>query len=32
MLHLTFWKFNSSLVNDDDVVALINESVPLWLK
>ena len=28
----SFWKFNSSFVNDDDFVALINESVPLWLK
>ena len=27
----SFWKFNASLVNDDDFVALINESVPLWL-
>ena len=28
----SFWKFNSSLVNDDDFAALINESVPLLLK
>ena len=28
----SFWKFNASLVNDDDFVALINESVPLWLE
>ena len=28
----SFWKFNASLVNDDDFVALINESLPLWLK
>ena len=28
----SFWKFNSSFVNDDDFVALINESVPLLLK
>ena len=28
----TIRKFNASLVNDDDFVALINESVPLWLE
>ena len=28
----SFWKFNVSLVNDDDFVTLINENVPLLLE
>ncbi|CAH3163460.1 unnamed protein product, partial [Pocillopora meandrina] len=28
----SFWKFNASLIDDDDFVTLINESVPMWLK
>ena len=28
----SFWKFNTSLIDDDDFVALINKSVPMWLK
>lgn len=33
-LHLNslVWKFNASLIDDDDFVTLINESVPMWLK
>ena len=27
----SFWKFNASLVDDEDFVTLINESVPKWL-
>ena len=26
----SFWKFNASLVDDEDFVTLINESVPKW--
>ena len=28
----SFWKFNSSLVEDEDFVTLINESMPIWLQ
>ena len=28
----SFWKFNASLIDDDDFVTLINGSVPMWLK
>ena len=28
----SFWKFNASLVNEEDFVALINENVPLMLE
>ena len=28
----SFWKFNASLIDDDDFVTLINGSVPRWLK
>ena len=27
----SFWKFNASLLNDENFVLLINQSVPLWL-
>ena len=27
----SFWKFNASLLNDENLVLLINQSVPLWL-
>ena len=27
----SFWKFNASLVDDEDFVTLINESMPKWL-
>ena len=27
----SFWKFNASLVDDEDFVTLINESVAKWL-
>ena len=27
----SFWKFMASLIDGDDFVTLINESVPMWL-
>ena len=31
-LILIVWKFDASLIDDDDFVTMINESVPMWLK
>ena len=27
----SFWKSNANLIDDDDFITLINDSVPMWL-